>query len=204
MAKGLGRSMIPIMSEHAPKKPKFRRTIDPAEISPAEIQVPAPGPGKPPKVRGGGKPVTPFMAAFQRKFHALRGGRNQEEVAREIGFSHSTISKWKDGTSSSLDAEIALKIARYFQVPVEYLIDPQQKTPAPQAPLGSMEQAILTLANTFGLEETFDWIREGIARRDAQAKSGVGYGRPVGGNERASARAQEPGGQDEPSDDPDD
>lgn len=62
------------------------------------------------------------------------GRLNKARAARDVGLPESTISSYLAKTDSLPRADIALKIARAIEVPVEWLIDDEQEWPPPTTP----------------------------------------------------------------------
>ena len=77
-------------------------------------------------------------------------------VALEIGISKPTVNRWKNG-SVPTDATL-VKIAEYFNVPVEYLLGEEAETKKAPTPKG--ERDYLAIMNAF--DKADDSTREAI------------------------------------------
>lgn len=77
-------------------------------------------------------------------------GMTQDAVERAVGLPKGRISKWKNGQGAPKAVQ-ALYLARYFGLPVEYLIDDARDDPASVAPLTDDERAVLDLFRALGL-----------------------------------------------------
>lgn len=61
-------------------------------------------------------------------------GINGAQMCREVGYSKSLMTELKSGRKKSLSADVAAKIANYFDVSVDYLLGhSQQKKPITEA-----------------------------------------------------------------------
>ena len=68
-------------------------------------------------------------------------------MSKEAGIARSIITELKSGRSQSLSAESLQKISLYFNVPIDYLLDPSEPDPSdiPPEPLISKEQLMFAL-----------------------------------------------------------
>lgn len=56
-------------------------------------------------------------------------GVTQYRMCKDAGVARSTMTELKSGRTQSLSAETLQKIAGYFRVPVDYLLDPGEPNP---------------------------------------------------------------------------
>jgi transcriptional regulator with XRE-family HTH domain len=116
------------------------------------------------------------------KIAALRKARGitQNELKAALAFGKQRVSKLETGEAHLL-ADEALKLARYFEVPVEWLIDENaegEAPPPPPKPLTVDERQILELAHRCGLIAAYevlrDSVREGFSFDTGKGKGGGG------------------------------
>ena len=63
------------------------------------------------------------MRKFNKIFKELvdQSGLSNVKIAKELGVSHSTINRWKNGQSDILSDDL-IKVAKFFDVPTDYLL----------------------------------------------------------------------------------
>jgi transcriptional regulator with XRE-family HTH domain len=109
-------------------------------------------------------------------------GLSQAALERSVCLSQNRISKWKDEKGEPT-ARQALRIARFFNVPVEYLIDDElDAPPQPSANLSPAEQQALRMVRAGDLteDEVILALSSAIAARSIHAGTPATAGRPAG------------------------
>lgn len=84
---------------------------------------------------------------FWEKYYELcnQKGTSPNAVASKLGFSNATCTKWKSGSKPS--SKSASKIANYFEISIDYLLnDESTALQLPTPPLDKTDQEILFLA----------------------------------------------------------
>lgn len=63
------------------------------------------------------------MIKFSKRLKEIReeSGLSQSKLAKELGFSQSTITKWETGERSP-NLEVLVQIAKYFKASTDYLL----------------------------------------------------------------------------------
>ena len=64
-----------------------------------------------------------IMRKFNKIFKDLveQSGLSNVKIAKELGVSHTTINRWKNGLSDILSDDL-IKVAKFFGVPTDYLL----------------------------------------------------------------------------------
>ena len=77
---------------------------------------------------------------FGEKFRALRlrSGRTQEQLGEVFGVAQTQIGRWEKGPPRDVDD--LLRIAKYFRVSVDYLVDPGRTDPDEGVPSGDLTE----------------------------------------------------------------
>lgn len=121
-----------------------------------------------------------FMV-FSEKLSLLldRQGLLAADLARELGTAASTVSNWLNGRGSLPRPSNLLKIARFLDVPVEYLADDDATAPRPG--LTEQQQRILWLAEIVGYDDAIHRLTASTAapRTPAVVKSEAPVQEPV-------------------------
>jgi transcriptional regulator with XRE-family HTH domain len=84
------------------------------------------------------------MSDLYSNIHALceKEGIKDGTLCANIGIRRSFLSELKAGRTKSLSAEILSKIAAYFNVSVDYLLNGEQKENPPQQPQSEVDAAV--------------------------------------------------------------
>jgi len=63
------------------------------------------------------------MRKFNKIFKELveQSGLSNVKIAKELGVSHTTINRWKNGLSDIVSDDL-IKVAKFFGVPTDYLL----------------------------------------------------------------------------------
>ena len=84
------------------------------------------------------------MSDLYSNIHALceKEGIKDGTLCANIGIRRSFLSELKAGRTKSLSAEVLSKIAAYFNVSVDYLLNGEQKENPPQQPQNEVDAAV--------------------------------------------------------------
>ena len=84
------------------------------------------------------------MSDLYSNIHALceKEGIKDGTLCDSIGIRRSFLSELKAGRTKSLSAEVLSKIASYFNVSVDYLLNGEQKENPPQQPQSEVDAAV--------------------------------------------------------------
>lgn len=84
------------------------------------------------------------MSDLYSNIHALceKEGIKDGTLCANIGIRRSFLSELKSGRTKSLSAEVLSKIAAYFNVSVDYLLNGEQKENPPQQPQSEVDAAV--------------------------------------------------------------
>lgn len=84
------------------------------------------------------------MSDLYSNIHALceKEGIKDGTLCANIGIRRSFLSELKSGRTKSLSAEVLSKIAAYFNVSVDYLLNGEQKEKPPQQPQSEVDAAV--------------------------------------------------------------
>jgi transcriptional regulator with XRE-family HTH domain len=84
------------------------------------------------------------MSDLYSNIHALceKEGIKDGTLCASIGIRRSFLSELKAGRTKSLSAEVLSKIASYFNVSVDYLLNGEQKENPPQQPQSEVDAAV--------------------------------------------------------------
>ena len=84
------------------------------------------------------------MSDLYSNIHALceKEGIKDGTLCANIGIRRSFLSELKAGRTKSLSAEVLSKIASYFNVSVDYLLNGEQKENPPQQPQSEVDAAV--------------------------------------------------------------
>ena len=84
------------------------------------------------------------MSDLYSNIHALceKEGIKDGTLCANIGIRRSFLSELKAGRTKSLSAEVLSKIAAYFNVSVDYLLNGEQKENPPQQPQSEVDAAV--------------------------------------------------------------
>ena len=84
------------------------------------------------------------MSDLYSNIHALceKEGIKDGTLCASIGIRRSFLSELKAGRTKSLSAEVLSKIASYFNVSVDYLLNGEQKENPPQQPQSEVDAAL--------------------------------------------------------------
>lgn len=84
------------------------------------------------------------MSDLYSNIHALceKEGIKDGTLCANIGIRRSFLSELKAGRTKSLSAEVLSKIAAYFNVSVDYLLNGEQKENPPQQPQSEVDVAV--------------------------------------------------------------
>ena len=84
------------------------------------------------------------MSDLYSNIHALceKEGIKDGTLCANIGIRRSFLSELKAGRTKSLSAEVLSKIAAYFNVSVDYLLNGEQKENPPQQPQSEVDAAL--------------------------------------------------------------
>ena len=84
------------------------------------------------------------MSDLYSNIHALceKEGIKDGTLCANIGIRRSFLSELKAGRTKSLSAEVLSKIAAYFNVSVDYLLNGEQKENPPQQPQSEVNAAV--------------------------------------------------------------
>lgn len=84
------------------------------------------------------------MSDLYSNIHALceKEGIKDGTLCANIGIRRSFLSELKAGRTKSLSAEVLSKIAAYFNVSVDYLLNGEQKENLPQQPQSEVDAAV--------------------------------------------------------------
>ena len=84
------------------------------------------------------------MSDLYNNIHALceKEGIKDGTLCANIGIRRSFLSELKSGRTKSLSAEVLSKIAAYFNVSVDYLLNGEQKENPPQQPQSEVDAAL--------------------------------------------------------------
>ena len=84
------------------------------------------------------------MSDLYSNIHALceKEGIKDGTLCANIGIRRSFLSELKAGRTKSLSAEVLSKIAAYFNVSVDYLLNGKQKENPPQQPQSEVDAAL--------------------------------------------------------------
>lgn len=84
------------------------------------------------------------MSDLYSNIHALceKEGIKDGTLCANIGIRRSFLSELKAGRTKNLSAEVLSKIAAYFNVSVDYLLNGEQKENPPQQPQSEVDAAV--------------------------------------------------------------
>ncbi len=78
----------------------------------------------------------------------------QAALEKGAGLAENRISKWRNATKLDPRAGEVLRIARFLDVPVEYLLDDEMEEPMPHKPaLSPAEELAVKMVRSLGLSE---------------------------------------------------
>jgi transcriptional regulator with XRE-family HTH domain len=129
---------------------------------------------------------------FDEKLRRLcqRRGLTQAQLMRAVGASKSTMSNWFNGKNKP-DLETALKMARFLDVPLEYLADDALEEPPPG--LSEEKRRALWLLDQMPLDEAIRRLMA-VPQRPAAAPSVEPAAAPAGSRGHIAADQRTPKG----------
>lgn len=91
-------------------------------------------------------------------------GKSATGVALELNIARSTVSNWKK-TGTTPQADILQKVADYFNVSVDYLLEKEETSPAESAEDETLEQLLNRLKNREEMKMLFK-LADGATKED--------------------------------------